>query len=966
MIQSMIKKMKQQGFLKSLGLLWTNSAKRRFMQIGITSLFALIIAPVFAQQATVRGKITDAETGEELIGATVMIVGTTQGAAADLDGTYSLNNINPGVYTLKCQYISYEAQIIENVKFTAGEIKLIDFQLQPVGVGLQEVVVAAKAIRKTDAALLAVQMKATQVVDGISSQMIGRSGDQTAAAAIKRVTGITVKDGKYVYVRGLGDRYTRTTLNGAEIPGLDPNKNAVQMDLFPSNLIDNMMVYKTFTADLPANFAGGYVNIETKDFPESFTLSYGVSLGINTQSSFNPNYLTYPGGKFDFLGFDDGTRALPAVAKGDLRLLDKQQLTTATESLNKIMGPSKDQSFLNQRYYFSVGNQIKLFNKPFGFIAGVSYSNNYSFYEGGHKGLYKLLGSNETTLNTEQDYTDTKGSNDVLWGALVNMSYKISANHKISLNIMHDQNGESGARYMYGEKASDEIGMFIQTRTLQYLQRSLSTAQLKGEHFLPDLLQSKLNWFLSGTNSVQDEPDMRFFTNSYYPALEGTAYAYTIEPSKYKLPARYFRNMNEQNLDFSADVQIPFNLKKNKSELKFGVRSIYKYREFRENRLDYGFNFSGSVYNNDVEAFFADQNIGLNYQNAAPGNPFGLFIQNSIKTNNINSYNGEQMVSAAYVTTKLNLGVVDFVVGGRVEYTDITTTSLDADQKQGLISELDFLPAANANWHLNEKTNLRLAYGRTLARPTFRELAPYASQNFQGGETFVGNPELKRSLIDNLDLRFEYYMKPGELLSFSAFYKKFTNPIEMVDNPVAVNPEITWQNVNKAELYGFELEARKQLNFIYPLRNMSFGSNFTYVYSFVSIDPAELEQIRATDPQAASTRVMYGQSPYILNAFLSYQGEKNGWSGNLSYNISGPRLDLVVKGGTPDVYEQPRGLLNLKIGKNLNDKWSLTLSASNILNSKYKKTYSYNGTEYLYENYQTGSTYSFGVNYLIQ
>jgi outer membrane receptor protein involved in Fe transport len=930
----------------------------------IIVLISLLATPLMAQMALMRGKITDADTGEELIGASVMIVGTTHGAAADLDGVYSLGNMEAGTYTLKCQYISYEAQIIENVQFKSGEIKLLDFQLHAVGVGLQEVVIEAKAIRKTDAALLAVQRKAAQVMDGISSQTIGRSGDQTAAAAIKRVPGITIKDGKYVYVRGLGDRYSTTSLNGAELPSLDPNKNAVQMDLFPSNLIDNMLIYKTFTADLPANFAGGYVNIETKDFPDRFTLSYGVALSVNTQSSFNSNFLTYPGGKTDFLGFDDGSRALPAIAQGDLRLLDKQQLTDATASLNKIMEPNKGTSFLDQRYHFSLGNQINLFKRPFGFILGLSYSNSYSYYDGGEKGLYKLLGANETTLNPEQTYTDSQGSNDVLWGALLNLSYKISANHKFSLNLLHNQNGESSARYMKGEKLSDEIGMFVETRTLQYLQRSLSSAQLKGEHYLPNLFQSKVLWFLSGTNSAQDEPDMRFFTNSYYPALEGTTFAYVIEPSKYKLPARYFRNMKEQNFDFSADVVVPFNLSSKKSEVKFGVRSIYKYREFRENRLDYGFNFSGTLYNNDIEAFFADENIGLNYQNAAIGNPYGLFLQNSIKTNNINSYDAEQLVSAAYATTGLHLSKIDFVVGGRMEYTHITTISLDLDQPIGRIRELDFLPAVNANWHITEKLNLRLGYGKTLARPTFRELAPYASQNFQGGETFVGNANLKRSLIDNIDLRTEYFMNSGEILSFSAFYKRFLNPIEMVDNPVAVNPEITWQNVNKAELFGIELDARKQLDFIDALKNLSVGGNFTYVYSHVSIAADELAQIRATDPEHPDTRVMYGQSPYIFNAFLNYQNNENGWNGNLNFNVSGPRLDLVVKGGTPDVYEQARALLNIKIAKNLNQNWSVSVSASNLLNSNYRKSYSYKGIDYLYSTYKTGTSVSFGVNYL--
>lgn len=275
-------------------------------------LVLLLPALSFAQKGIIRGTVTDASNGEALFGVNVVIEGTSIGAVTDFDGKFQIN-ADPGTYNIQASFVTYRTVTIEGVAVDAGEVKIIDnISLAEDVEQLGEVVVTAKAIRSTEAALLAVKRKSPNVLDGISSANFRKIGDSDAASAVKRVPGISVEGGKYVYIRGLGDRYTKSILNGVDIPGLDPDRNSLQMDLFPTGIIDNIMVTKSFTADLPADFTGGMINIDTKEFPEEPTFDISIGGSFNPAMHFNSNYLTYKGGNTDFLGFDDGTRGNPA------------------------------------------------------------------------------------------------------------------------------------------------------------------------------------------------------------------------------------------------------------------------------------------------------------------------------------------------------------------------------------------------------------------------------------------------------------------------------------------------------------------------------------------------------------------------------------------------------------------------------------------------------------------------------
>ncbi len=940
----------------------------------ITALFVLLLNSVsLAQSGTLRGKVMDGDLGEELIGATVMIPGTSIGSATDLDGNYTVANLEPGTYTFVCQFISYDPQTITDVVIKPNEVTILNFTLSTVSMGLEEVVVSAKAVQRSETAMLTIQKKSANVVDGLSSQQMKRSGDSDAAGALKRVSGINVEGGKYVFVRGLSDRYSKTTLNSASIPGLDPNRNTVQMDIFPTNLIENMVVYKSYTPNLPADFTGGLIDIVTLDFPETFTVSFGVSAGYNSQSSFNNNFLSYDGSATDFLGFDNGKRDIPSAAAGEIPEYSRnthQILTDITETFSKDMAPKTMPSFMNSSYSFSVGNQYTMGKNALGFVFGLSYKYDEKYLDDGIFGSYTLGGAEDSTLNMQKKYNVTQGEKEALWGALANVSYKIGMNHKLSANVFMNQSGHSLARYTIGPKPSDDENLIIEERRLVWVQRGFTSGQLRGEHYFENLSRLKIKWIGSYTTSKQDEPDMRFFTNSYYPENEGK-YRYGIEPSIYKVPARYYRHLDENNINFNVDFTLDLGEKEQAPKLMFGGAFLYKDRDFNERRVDYKFQFSQYTYNGNVDAYLADDNIGVNYAEYNPntGSNFGLYMQGNPGDDMKNSYTADQSVQAAYamIDTKL-FEKLRLVTGVRYEHTLINSASKDTSLPTGYLNNHDILPALNLTYFINDKMNLRLNMSRTLARPNFRELAPYASEDYVDGRVYVGNDSLKRTLIDNIDLKYEFFISPTELASVGVFAKRFINPIEVVDNPKAQNPELTWENMDQAMVYGFEFDFRKQLNFVDLLRHFKVGINFTYVYSEVSIDSLELASIRATDPEAKDTRQMQGQSPYIINASLGYQNRDIGLDINAVYNIAGPKLIINVKGGTPDIYQQPFNSLNLVASKTLSKskRWVLSFKATNLLNPIDKETYTYKGVEYISRSYKRGRIFEIGVKYTLK
>ena len=934
---------------------------------GKTSAVALV--------GKLTGSVYDGVSGDPLPGVNVMIDGTRMGAATDLNGLFFIRNVPVGNYSLTASMMGYARKTIKGVRVYGEKVGVVNFALLPKAIQGKSVVVEASPLTNTEAALLRNRQKAEAVSDAISAEAMSRFGTGNASEAMKLVTGASVVDGKYVYIRGIGERYTNTQLNGAALPSADPDKKAVQMDIFPSNLLENVVTVKTFTPDQPGNFSGGIINIRTKNYPENLTIRFSSSSGYNSQATLNPHFLTTGRGKYDELAMGDRTRRIPSVLRqagaevpdigsawtdrSEARKLDRM-----SRAFSPVMTPQLRKAPVNQSYSLSVGNQGHFLGRPFGYLASLTYHHTFSYYDQGRVGRWQLTGkvSEVDSLNADYLLSDEKGREDVLIGGLGLLSYKPSPDHNFRLNYLFTRSGESTARYLKGAFPRDlSDNAVYETRTLRYTQREIRSMQMRGEHYLKNFLKMSIYWEGSLTKSYQKQPDLRFFTDNY--TLRNRAgkidTVYAIRPSIYPVPTRYFRDLNENNQTFNVKASIPFLFRKGLTgKFKFGGSVLDARRSFHERRFEY--QQDKIRYDGHPNEFFRPGNVGL-VDSTHGLYRFGNYIRDASERRG--NYRGTQAVRAGFGMVDLpvleNLRVI---AGARYETTQINVMSRDTSLKPGKLKTADWLPSLNVVYNIVKNTNLRLAYGRTLARPTFREMAPYASFDFVNDYFFVGNAHLKRTLIDNYDLRWEWFPHSGEILAISGFYKRFKNPIERAI--LNVNGEVQFQNVDKATVIGAEFEVRKHLGNLLPqLSRFQLGGNVTLAHSKVTIPEEEMLVIRNVNPNAAAFRPLQGQSPYILNFDLVYSNEKTGTVATAYYNVFGERIAAVSLGGTPNVFELSQPILNLTISQHIWGGLRFSLSAKNLLNPAVRKVHHFKGRDYIYEKYRRGRNVSAEVSY---
>ena len=966
-----------------------------------TLLHLILWIPIFAtaqintsnEKYNVYGKVYDKTNAEELIGASVYLLNSSTGTITDFNGSYELNEIPKGQQKIICQYISYQNDTLE---INISEDVAFNFQLVEETITLGSIDLITKVNRKEESYVVNLQKKSAGMLNTLSKKQMSITGSSNAADAVKNVSGVNVQGGKYVYVRGLSDRYSLVTLNGIALPSLDPNKNSVQMDLIPSNVIDNILVFKTFTPDLPGNFTGGLVDVNTSDFPDSLELNFNYSTGYRSLSNLNSNFTGQKSSSTDWLGYDDGSRDRPSFVQQnginffnpssfadaysyaqtqDLNIAEmtydeflssderwkwleqarinaNDSLTIATQSFSNNWNPEKFKSGLNQSISFSLGNKYTFGKNQIGFNSGVNYKKKYAFYEDAQIGRYKQTGINAETLTAQKIGTESRGDEHVFGSVFMNASLRFNQKHKIKFVSMLNQNGQSSARYFSGENRSDAFGLFEEQRTQRYMERQLKTSQISGTHLFEAHKKSELTWNFGHTKSYQNTPDLKVFTNSYeYLMLEDedtgdfyqdTAPTYSIQPNLYSAPTRYYRFLKENNTNLKIDYKRNLN---EEEFIKIGLSYLEKNRENQEFR--YTYNSNGIGYTNSIDDYFSTENTIVGQSiNGNGGN--AAFINVLDNTEIRNQFTAEQIIMSTYIMGTLKpLEVLEVTAGIRLEDTAIQAQSQDASQTIGKLDDLDFLPALNLKYNIDEGTQIRMSYGRTLARPSFREIAPTAWFDFETSFQFIGNPELKRTLVNNFDLRIEKYLPGAGLISVSGFYKQFNNPIEQVMNPQAQNVELSWRNVQEANVLGMELEYKKKF-VLEEGEYLTLGFNTSIIHSKTQIDPLELELIRAFDPEHSATRPMYGQSPYIVNLYTQYQ--MAGWNVGANFNVSGKSIVIVQKGAV-DVYEAPKPMLNLKVDKQMSKRTKLSLSASNILSAKRLWYYPYKDEKYTFRSF---------------
>lgn len=944
--------------------------------------FQLLTGFAFAQNGTIRGAVYDEKTGEPLFGVSVLVVETAKGAVTDFDGKFEIQ-ATPGTYTLQISYISYSTLSLTEVLVENGKVLVIpDVLLKEEASELETVTVSAAAIRTTESALMSVKRNAPNLLDGISASTFRQIGDGDAASAVKRVTGVSIEGGKYVYVRGLGDRYTKTVLNGVDIPGLDPDRNTIQMDIFPTNVIDNIIVSKSFTAELPADFTGGVVDIETKDFPEEKTFRVSVSGGVNPSMHFNKNYLTYQGGRTDFLGFDDGTRANPTGGRttipqfgevvGNPSSARGQDYQTILGGFNKILGATQQTSMMDFGLGLSFGNQIVRPKATWGYNAALTYKNETEFYQGAQFNLFaKPISPSDTELEALERQVGDYGVNSVLLGGLAGIALKTNTS-KYKLNILHLQNGESKAGTF--DFVNTNLGANFEAAqyNLEYSQRGLSSILLSGSHFFKGRTW-EVNWKLAPTRSTIEDPDIRF-TRFRLPTN-------TIS-TEVGLPTRIWRSLEEYNIAGKLDVARSLKAFSRDAKIRMGGAYTFKFRDFEIQSFQ--FPTGNTQLNGDPNAILNPENLfsGTN-RNGVRYNPDFIPI-------NPNAYQGYVTNFAGYGSFESSpIQNLRAILGLRVEqynqfYTGTNQTgTLDYDLVE-MLDDLDFFPTLNLVYGLKENQNLRASASRTIARPSFKELSfaeildPITGRTFIGGlfpESTNGGTEvlwdgnLTSTRINNFDVRWESFQQKGEMWSVGAFYKTFDKPIEIVQflsDPGSFQP----RNVGNGTVMGVELEFRKSLRFLSSkMENFLWTTNLTITESQINMSETEKKsrQLTAREGQEiGNTRDMAGQAPYIVNTGLSYNNFSRGWEAGIYYNVQGPTLNLVGFGNRTDTYTVPFHSLNLNINKTFgaDERIRTSLGVQNLLNDKREIVFSsFGAQDQIFTQLAPGTRVNFSVGF---
>ncbi len=909
-----------------------------FKKYIVTSALFLLTIVSQAQTGKIIGKIVDAKTGETLPGATVLIEGTTKGASSDFDGNFSLGGLQPGKYTIIASYITYDNKKFVDVVVKANDVTEFNITLdQSSSQTLGEVVVQAEMNKENTNTLFVMQKNNASVSDGISSESIKKTPDRSTSDVLKRVSGASIQDNKFAIIRGMSDRYNAAYLNGSPLPSSESDRRAFAFDIFPSGILDNLVIIKTATPELPGDFAGGIILINTKNIPEKNSTSVSISGGYNALTTFK-NFKTYEGGKTDWLGLDDGARQLPGDIPSTKEFSEIKINTEKIEQAKKInydWALQNKTALPNLNLLITQANVFKLFKKDFGSIVAVTYNNSNSTTISDRR----EFNEQGVTVRKIRDFKDTIYSNNILTSLLWNLSYKLNDNNQIGLKNLYSINSDDKVLVRKGIYDAEDVNApgWQKSNMRFFTQNNIYSGQINGDHYIPKG-KIKLKWIGGLSDIVRDIPNLRRMVYQKNSASESDSVQYAAQilgdaVGPTSSGSMFFAKTNERIYSIKYDMSKALETKNTKHEIKIGGFNQYRSREFAARLLGYTWYQKGSTIKPNLDLtllpedqIFNSSNIGIT---DGPGNKDGGF-KLSESTTYIDSYQASSVLNAGYLQVDSRLfDKLRFIYGLRAEYYMQTINTLDTkfNKLTKDTAVIDFLPSINAVWSINERANVRAAYYRTVNRPEFRELAPFNFYDFVTDYQTSGNDTLKRATINNYDLRFEYYPKrPGQILSVSVFYKDLTNAIEQIAGNGQVR-SINYANVAKATNMGAELEYRVLLATIFRndsskfLNGTTLFTNLSYVKS--DVDVSKLYGVEA--------RPLQGQSPFIMNAGIQYLDSKYDFGVSISYNYVGKRIFIVGNEDEPNIWENPRHVLDLQLSKTFKDKIELKLNVRDAL-----------------------------------
>jgi Carboxypeptidase regulatory-like domain/TonB-dependent Receptor Plug Domain len=897
------------------------------MKITVIQRFIAVLAFItlsftsLAQKGKIEGKVTDAKTGQPIAGVSVILNGSKTGVSTNVDG-YFVINADAGKQSLNLSSTSYQEKKVDEIDVTAGQVTQLDIVMEvKIKTGDAVIVKSSSAKKESVNALIGYQKNTAVVAQVISAEAIRRSPDKNTGEVLKRVPGTSIQDGKYLIVRGLADRYNQAMLNGVLLSSTEPDRKTFSFDIIPSSMIDNIIINKSFIPELPGEWAGGLIQVNTKDVPAKNFFNIQIGTGFNT-NTIGKDFYSYKGSSTDFLGYDNGARALPGdfPNKATFADLDNGKKAALGASLKNIWAADKNNStvtpVLNQSFLINGGfNKSLGSNNKLAAIFAVNYnrSNKRTEFEN------RIIRYQNNTADLYFDYFNNKYNKEILAGALANITLQLGNNSKISFKNILNVNTSNYTTIRTGldyEGRTAGVPDNVRATELAFKANTFFNTQLSGDHNIKKY-GAKFHWY--GSFNILDQylPDQRrvqYVQDN--PSVANSPYIILLPVSKssQKNGSRYFGYLNDYVYTAGGDLSKSFSVKNLSQTIKGGYFFQVKDRLF-DSRPFAIYNPSGSsqYQNLPQDKVFAPENFGN-------GNDNKLYF---------NELAGE---SYRYIANSiLNAGFLQFdnqlspkfraVWGLRVENFDQVIGSLRKSDPRHVYNKVtDYLPGINLTYKLNYKTNVRLSGSQTVVRPEFRELSTFQFYDFDLSATVAGNTGLVRTKVSNFDLRYELYPRLGELFTIGTFYKYFKNPLEAYINPASGDGSTyNLLNADEANGFGAEFEFRKKLDFNTALKNFTVQGNFSYIFN----------RVKSLD------RAMQGQSPYLINATVQYDIEKYGLSTTLLFNQIGRRIALVGGSDQPPIWENPRPVLDLQIAKKvLKTKGELKLNISDIINKQ--------------------------------
>lgn len=917
----------------------------RFAVVLLATTFAAATLPAQEAQTppangTVAGTIFDASNGQPIRGGSITAAGPARvTVAANADGTFALT-LPAGAYELSITAPTHLDVKVEAVLVKAGEVTDASTVMAAKGAAtVVEVTERVSQVAATAEAALSERKLSPVVSDAISSEELRGGTASNAAAALEKVTGVSVVDNGYVYVRGLGERYSATQLNSAVIPTTEPERRVVPLDLFPAALIDSIRVLKTYTPDLPGEFSGGLVDMKTIDFPVKPTLQFSATGGYNTVTSFN-RFSTYPGGARDFFGWDDGTRGIPAGIPAGRRLFQGQFSEAELAAFGRLFpnnwqGAGVQSQRPNGSYSLAGGGTFG----RFGLVGALSFSNRPQRYDE-QRSYYRASGGRPIRFTNYETFSDNVESTRT--GGVFNFAMRLTPANKLILRntLTHDSDKE--ARFLSGFEGG--IDGEIASERLRWVERDLRSHSLEGEHVMASARNSLLKWQMTYSRSGRSEPDLREVIRG---RLDNGQFAFLPQSLSGQ---RFYNDLSDRIYEPQVDWSTPFYKGWISGLIKTGFRVTKRERDFQARRFRFiPFNLNQLPLTVPSNRLFAPENI-------APGR--FILIEN---TRGTDAYDAGMDIYAGFGMADLVLGRRWRIVGGlRVEDADIRVTTIDP-LIPGTVPALaslrnrDPLPAVNVIYALNARQNLRFSYSQTVSRPDFRELSPFDFTNVVGGFNTVGNPDLVRAKIKNFDARWEWFLGGNQIIAASYFLKDFDDPVEVTIQAVADFRQ-TYINADGARNQGVEFEYRQNLRKWHrKLSQFALQSNLTLVRSNVRL-PAE-QALILTSQQ----RPLVGQSPYMFNVICEWL--KPQWRSNARFyaNTVARRLTDVGTFGLPDIFQERNVFLDFVYQVNLDEtgKWSLRFSAQNLADNQYRWTQA----SLPWRTYRVGRTFEAGLSF---